>query len=225
MNRFFLILLFFSIHVVGLHADNPRSDFSGINLRLGVRILSLQSLNDALQNEGLAEVNPIAFSYNLGFTRFNEKFVTNLNFISFRAYGQKNQNKSNFQGLGISFDLGYQIFGNEKMSLYPYVNLSFIQNRFQTHQQSNASNFSAIYAQQLVERTFIRGSEFGSALGLSYQIKIAKNHLLRVGGGYHFRFWQPFDWYHQLENKVNFPKVDNSGWEVGITWVRKRLNK
>ena len=225
MNRFFLILLLFSIHVVGLHANNPRQDFYGQNLRLGVRILSLQSLNDALQNEGLAELNPIAFSYNLGFTRFNEKFVTNFDFISFRAYGQKNQNKSTFRGLGISFDLGYQILRTEKMSLYPYVNLSSIQNRFETHQQSNAGSFSAIYAQQLVERTFSRDFEFGAALGLSYQIRLAQNDLLRVGGGYNFRFWQPFDWYHQLENKVDFPKVDNSGWELGITWVRKRLSK
>jgi hypothetical protein len=74
-------------------------------------------------------------------------------------------------------------------------------------------------------RSFSNMGELGTAPGLSYQIKIGKSDMLTVYGGYNFRLWQG-KWYY-LGNKIDFPKADLRGWEIGISWctLQKRCPK
>ena len=224
-----LVLSFWSFAQITPSSEGKGGNNSGggLEYKVGVRFLSLQSFNEVLKTEGLAELNPAAFSCYFGNTIFNEKFVFNHGLHAFAAHGSENLNRSHFWGFGLSLDFGYQIWKNSRMCLYPYINASFSGNQFRTFQKTDANTIHSVYAQSLVERTFSRDGELDAALGLSYQIKISKNYLLRVGGGYYFRLWQN-DWRHCSGNKVEFPKVDNRGWEIGISWTllnRKTVKK
>ena len=221
-RKIYILFLFLFLFFIDVNGNNG----SGLEYRAGIRFLYLQPLNDALKQEGLAELNPNAFSVSMGKTVFNEKFVFNYRLHSFAAHGKENINRSHFWGFGISLDFGFPVWKNNKMCLYPYFNPSFNANQFRTFQKTDANSISSVYAQPLVERTFT-GGDISAALGLSYQIIIAKKYLLKVGGGYHFRLWQPSDWRHLSGSKIDFPKVDNRGWEIGVSWLifRKSVKK
>jgi hypothetical protein len=207
-----IVMLFSPIYIIGVNANNP---YFGSTMKGGVKILSLQSLNDALQHEGLAKLNSTAFSYTPGMTKGNEKFVLNCGFDFFVATGKENSNYSRLSGFGYSMEYGRVIWRNDRMCLYPYLKVYYFWSRLRTFQGVNANSFASVYAQPLVERSFNNIGELDAALGLSFQIKITKDHLLRVGGGYNFRLLQG-KWYYF--DKVDFPKVDCRGWEIGITW-------
>jgi hypothetical protein len=225
MCRLILTVLFFSLHIIGAHAGDK---YAGITFNAGVRILSFQSFNNALQAEGLAKLNPTAFDCGIGQTVGNDKFDFTSRFGVFVANGKENLNYSRFWGLSVSLDYGYKVWKNDKMCLYPYFGLSYIGSFLGTYEDVTANTFASAYAQPAVSRSFSNGNgELDAALGLSYQIKAGKGHLIRVNGGYQFPLLKSKKWYY-LGNKVKFPKVDCRGWEIGITWVmlsRKYIKK
>jgi hypothetical protein len=199
--------------------------YSGNVIKIGIRFLSLQSFNDALKHENLTELNTSAANIFIGKTWESEKNVFNYGIVGFSTYGSDDLNRSIFWGWGISQDFVYKIWKNDKMSLYPYSNLSFKFPQFRTHQKTDANSFGTVYQQTLVDRTFTNNGESNLALGLTYRIKMGKENLLGIGGGYHFRLWQG-KWYY-AGNTVSFPKVDCRGWEIEITWIssyKKRIN-
>ena len=183
---------------------------------LGIRTLSVQSLNDALKNVGLAELKPLASNVNIGVTTWHKKFVFNSKFTFVAASGKENSNITRFGGIGFSMDFGRPIWSNDKMFLYPYFTLSYMMPFIKTQQTTNAKSFSAVYHQPLAERSFFNIGELDAALGLAYRVILGKKQMLDIGGGYHFPLLRN-KWTY-IEKKIDFPKIDCRGWVVGITW-------
>ena len=192
--------------------------YRGIFLGGGVRTLSTQSLNDALKNEGLAELNPIASTFNMGRTSVNKEFVFNSSLNIFISRKKEDINSTFLSSWGASLDFGRQIWGNDKMSLYPYLGLSYMFTFLKTQQTTNAKSFGAVYQQPLVERSFTNyNGELDATLGLSYRVGLGKNYMLEVGGGYQFPLLRS-KWRYN-DKKIDFPKMDCRGWVMGINVV------
>ena len=177
----------------------------------------MQSLNEALKNEDLAELKPLASNANIGVTTWHKKFVFNGKFTFAAASSKENSNITRFLGLGFSMDFGRPIWSNDKMFLYPYFTLSYMTPFIKTQQTTDdAKSFSAVYNQPLVERSFFNNGELDAALGLSYRVILRKRLMLDIGGGYHFPPLRS-KWRY-MEKKIDFPRMDCRGWVIGITW-------
>lgn len=214
-----------------INANYPHypSKFLGI----GVRSLSVQPLNNALKNEKLVEINPIAYTFNIGRTSWNEVIISvfngkypvryvdlymlNSKINVFVSDNKDDLNRTLFSGFGYLLDFGYPILKNQKMFLYPYFNLSYLFSRLKTQQKTNAKSLAAVYNQPLVERTFYNFGELDVALGLAYRVKLGTNYMLEVGSGYNFPVLRS-KWRY-IDNKIDFPKIDCRGWVIGITWA------
>ena len=199
-------------------------------LGIGVRTFSAQSLNDVLKNEGLLEINPIAYNFCIGRTSWNEviiavhngkytskitdRYVLNSKINVFVSNNKDDLNRTVFSGLGYSLDFGYPIWKNDKMFLYPYFNLSYMFSRLKTQMKTNANSLTAVYNQPLVERTFYNFGELDVAFGLAYRVKLGTSFMIEVGGGYHFPISRS-KWRY-VNNKIDFPKIDCRGWLFGI---------
>ena len=211
-----ILALILCMLMTNIKGNNPSYSFSYWNF--GVRNLSVQSLNDALKIEGLAELKPVAFAANglIGFAFWEEHFVFNgkLNFLSSR--NKEGINLTWFGGVGSSFDFGYQIWKNDKMCIYPFINLTLMATQLNTQQKTDAKSFASVYQQPLIERSFT-GVEFDGALGLTYCVRIGKSDILEIRGGYNFPLLRG-KWRYSDE-KIDFPKIDCRGWEIGITWA------
>ena len=203
--------------VASVNGNNP--SYSGISCGIGIRTLSVQSLNEALKNEGLAELSPVAVSINFAPTFWNEHFVFNYKIHYFSSSTKKDTDMTMFSGWGASMDFGFPILKKDKMSLFPYFSLSYMMPRLKTQQTTNANSFGTVYSQPLKERTFYNNGELDTALGLAYRVVLGKrkSYMLEVGGGYNFSLLRS-KWRY-IENKIDFPKIDCRGWVIGITWA------
>ena len=204
-------------------ANGNENFYMGRFVGVGVRTQSAQSLNNALKSEGLAKIDPIVATFNIGATGVKDAFVFNWNLNSFASHNKDNVNLTFLRGWGVSLDFGRQIWGNDKMSLYPYFGLSYMQSFLKTQQTTNANSFGAVYQQQLVERSFTNNGELDAALGLAYRVKLGKRDMLEIGGGYHFPLLRS-KWRY-IDEKIDFPKLDCRGWVIGITWIKYRTKK
>ena len=72
------------------NGNNPSPVYSGRLLDIGIRNLSVQSLNDALKSEGLAELKPFAVNYSIGGTTWHKKFVFNGKITAFASRSKEN---------------------------------------------------------------------------------------------------------------------------------------
>jgi len=226
--------------ITGVYGNSPY--YSSKFLGSGVRTLSVQSLNNALKEEGLVELNPIAYTFHIGKTSWNEIYIVTRDFkgnVSARedyyilnrkfsvlvSNNKDDLNRTLFSGLGYSLDFGYPIWKNNKMILYPYFNLSYMFSFLKTQQITNINSFTAVYNQQLVERSFYNYGELDAACGLAYRVKLGESFMLEVGGGYNFLLTQS-KWRY-ADNKIDFPKIDCRGWVFGISFgtiINKKLS-
>ena len=217
-----ILALILCLLMTNIRGNHPSYSFSYWNF--GVRNLSVQSVNDALKIEGLAELKPVAFAANglIGFAFWEENFVFNGKLSVFRSENKEGINLTWFGGFGSSFDFGYQIWKNDKMCLYPFINLTIMATFFKTQQKTDAKSFSAVYHQPLIERSFNSG-ELDSALGLAYSVRIGKRDILEIRGGYNFPLLRG-KWRY-IDEKIDFPKIDCRGWEIGVTWATNIKSK
>ena len=220
-----ILAVIFCIFLTSINGNSQSNSSSYLNF--GVRSLSVQSLNDALKSEGLAELKPIAFSvsgfWDNGFAIWDEPFVFNgsLSFLSSR--NKEDLNLTCLWGLGFSLDFGYQIWKNDKMFLFPFVNLTYMVPYLKTQQKTDAQSFGAVYNQPLLERSFTNNGELDGALGLTYCFRIGKRDMLGIRGGYNYSILRS-KWRYS-DKKIDFPKMDCRGWEIGIIWVTNVKSK
>jgi len=217
-----VLVIILCMLITNLNGQNKYASISGYSF--GARSLSVKSLNDALKTEGLAEVKPIAVAADWVGTFWSENFVFNVKINYFASRNKEDINLTTLWCWGASYDFGFPVWKNEKMSLYPYFNLAYMVSQLKTQQITDAKSFGAVYNQSLVERSFINNGELDAALGLAYRIRVFGNHLLEVGGRYHLPLITSKKWRY-IDNKVDFPKIDCRGWAIGITWVTNLRTK
>ena len=217
MKQTFLVIILCMLVIV-VKGNNPFPTYSsGPCYEYGIRFLSVQSLNDALKNEGLAEITPFAANFSIGGTSWHKKFVFNGKISAISARGKENSNITRFWAWGVSMDFGRPIWSNDKMFFYPYLTLSYIVPYVKTQQTTDAKSFGAVYNQSLLERSFYMNlGELDVALGIAYRVKLGKKHMMNIGGGYHFPLLRS-SWVY-IDKKIDFPTIDCRGWVIGITW-------
>ena len=222
MKRLILSTMFLTMLVVCTNGTEP---FSGRNSKFGIKMLSVQSLNDALHQEGLAKLNSNALLLYIGKTAGRNNWFIDTGFTAYWVRGKEDQSTSSFSCFGIPFGYGYKIWENNSMCVYSYLNLSWMPTRLQIDDKTSANSFSSAFASPATTRAFFN-QEIDSALGLSIHLGKKKREWVEISGRYNFRLWQS-KWNYSGNTIKDFPRVDCRGWEIGIAWgvLDKKCNK
>jgi hypothetical protein len=210
LNYVTMVVLMLSAGVNIHAADNDSGKKTEI--RIGVRMLSLDGLNDALSQNGLLKANEPAYWFYIGERYLYRKVVTNIGIEGLISSNGKSERKSALTSWGPSLEVGYKILETGKMDLCPYTGISWSFVSFGTSQRHEGSSFSAVYSQPLAERVFYH-QELDMVFGLSYRLNTGCNGI-GIRAAYHPCVFQS-KWKHAGE-KVDFPSTDMRGWDVGV---------
>jgi len=211
MKKLFLSTIFLTMLVVCTNGTEP---FSGSVAKLGIKMLSVQSLNDALHQEGLAKLNSNALLLYVGRTKGGNKWFVDAGIVGYWVSGKNDQNICSFSSFGIPIGYGYKIWENNNMSIYPYLNLSLMSTRLLVNDKTSASSFSSAFVSPATTRAF-SNNEIDAALGISILLGKKRRDCIEIR--YNFRLMQD-NWNYSGNTIKDFPRVDCRGWEIGITW-------
>jgi hypothetical protein len=196
---------------VNIHAADNDSG-KKTEIRTGIRMLSLDKLNETLSQNGLLKANEPAYWFYIGERFIYRKVVINTGIEGLISSNGKDERKSVLTSWGPSLEVGYKILETGKMELYPYTGLSWSFVSFGTSQRHEGTSFSEVYTQSLAERVF-HYQELNMVFGLSYRLNTGRNGI-GIRAAYHPCVFQS-KWKH-TGKKVDFPSTDMRGWEVGV---------
>ncbi|MDR1122170.1 MAG: hypothetical protein LBM08_14850 [Dysgonamonadaceae bacterium] len=209
-----MLLLSAGVNIHAADNDSDKKTYKKTEIRAGIRMLSLDGLNDALSQNGLLKVNEMAYRFYIGERFIYRKVVINTGIEGLISSNDKDERKSALTSWGPSLEVGYKILETGKMELYPYTGLSWSFVSFGTSQRHEGTSFSAVYSQSLAERVF-HHQELDMMLGLSYRLNTGCNGI-GIRAAYHPRVFQS-KWKH-AGKEVDFPSTDMRGWEVSVSF-------
>jgi hypothetical protein len=200
---------------VNIHAagnDSDKKTYKKTEIRTGIRMLSLDGLNEGLSQNGQIKVGDMAYWCHIGERYTYRKAVINIGIEGLISSNGKSERKSVLTSWGPSMEVGYNILKTDKMDLYPYTGIYWSFVSFGTSRQHEGTSFSAVYSQPLADRIF-RHQEFDMAFGLSYRLNTGHNGI-GIRTAYRPCVFQS-KWKH-AGKKVDFPSTDMRGWDVGV---------
>jgi hypothetical protein len=207
-----VLLLSAGVNIHAADNDSDKKTYKKTEIRAGIRILSLDGLNEDLSQNGLLKASDIAYGFYIGERFIYRKVVINTGIGGLISSNGKDGRKSVLTSWGPSLEVGYKILETGKMELYPYTGISWSFVSFGTSQRHEGISFSEVYTQSLAERIFYH-QELDMVFGLSYRLNTGHNGI-GIRAAYHPCVFKS-KWKH-AGKKVDFPSTDMRGWEVGV---------